>query len=436
MNAKASHSTFHRLESGVRSYSRSFPVVFETARGCKLTDEHGSEYLDFFAGAGALNYGHNPPELKAALIDYLSGDGITHSLDMFTAARRQLLETIEARLLAPRGLRYKVLTPGPTGTNAVEAAMKLARKATGRTSILGFTNGFHGMTLGSLSITGNQSKRGGAGVPLNDTVMAPYCGDMGGDGEQSLRWLEMMLSNPSSGMETPAAVVVECIQGEGGARAATDAWLKGLRELTRKHGVLLIVDDIQAGCGRSGDFFSFESAGIVPDMVTLSKSLSGMGLPLSLVLVKEEHDVFHPGEHNGTFRGFNPAFVTAAAAMERYWSDDRLVRHVRSRSHEARRGLERMAKERGGTVSGRGLMLGLRFPKHETAGLVAKACFARGMVIETAGAHDEVLKLLPPLVITQAELARGLDIIRSAVEEVLGPVVSQAGESTSGEVHA
>lgn len=431
MNAPAV-SPAHPLESAVRSYSRSFPVVFETARGCTLTDEKGHDHLDFFAGAGALNYGHNPPDVKRALIDYLSGDGITHSLDMATAARAQFFDTLQARILQPRGLHYKLMTPGPTGTNAVEAAMKLARKATGRSTIVGFTNGFHGMTLGSLSITGNQSKRGGAGVPLNHTVMAPYCGELGPESGQTLAWLEQMLGNPSSGVDTPAAVVVECIQGEGGARAATDAWLIGVREITKKHGVLMIVDDIQAGCGRSGGFFSFQSAGIVPDMVTLSKSLSGMGLPLSLVLLKPELDVFSPGEHNGTFRGFNPAFVTAAAALDRYWSDDRLMRHVRARSREAREALGRIAEERGGTVTGRGLMLGLSFPVAAQASAVARACFARGLVIETAGAHDEVLKLLPPLVITQAELARGLSIIRAAVAEVCGPLATRSAT----EVHA
>lgn len=432
MTAPPIHATFARLESEVRSYSRSFPVVFETARGCTMTDERGREYLDFFAGAGALNYGHNPPEVKAALLDYLSGDGITHSLDLFTAARRQLLETLEERILRPRGLDYRVMTPGPTGTNAVEAALKLARKATGRDLIVGFTNGFHGMTLGSLSITGNQTKRGGAGVPLGNTVMAPFEGDLGDAPEASLRWLELMLSNPSSGMDTPAAVVLECVQGEGGARAASPAWLRRVRALTRQHGVLLIVDDIQAGCGRSGDFFSFEQSGITPDLVTLSKSLSGMGLPLALVLLRPDLDVFEPGEHNGTFRGFNPAYVTASAALDRYWADDRLVRHVRARSAQAREALERVARGVGARVTGRGLMLGLRFRRASDASAAAAACFARGLVIETAGPHGEVLKLMPPLVVSQAELARGLDILREAVEEVCAPAPTPA----AAEVHA
>ena len=348
---------------------------------------------------------------------------------MMTAAKAELLETIEARLLAPRRLNYKVMTPGPTGTNAVEAAMKLARKATGRTHIVGFTNGFHGMTLGALSITGNASKRRGAGVPLSHTSSMPYYGDLGGDkcsgcpaaGASrccTLDHLERMLSNPSSGLDSPAAVVVECIQGEGGARAASDAWLRGVREITAAHGVLMIVDDIQAGCGRSGDFFSFESAGIVPDMVTLSKSMSGMGLPFALVLLKPELDVFSPGEHNGTFRGFNPAFVTAKAALDRYWADDKLSRHVKARSEQAQRGLHAICQGRDATVTGRGLMLGIRFQHPELASQTARACYERGMLIETAGARDEVLKLLPPLVISQAELARGLDIISAAVDAV------------------
>jgi diaminobutyrate-2-oxoglutarate transaminase len=317
----AETTIFDEIESNVRGYCRSWPTVFETAQGAWLRDESGKDFLDFFAGAGALNYGHNNPVLKSALIDYIAGDGITHGLDMSTVAKRKLLETVRDTLLAPRGLDYKVQFPGPTGANAVEAALKLARKVTGRQTIMSFTNAFHGMTLGALSVTGNAMKRAGAGVPLNHATPMPYDGYFDGATADFL-WMERVLDDSSSGMDRPAAVIVETVQGEGGVNLARDEWLRHLASLCAARGILLIVDDVQMGCGRTGPFFSFESAGITPDIVTLSKSVGGYGLPMALVLFKPEHDVWSPGEHNGTFRGNNPSFTTAQVALEHFWSDD------------------------------------------------------------------------------------------------------------------
>src|SRR5690606_27338444 len=203
----AETSVFDQLESEVRGYCRSWPAVFDTASGCVLRDERGREYLDFFAGAGALNYGHNNPVLKRALIDYIAGDGLTHGLDMSTVAKRALLETLRDLVLRPRGLDYRVQFPGPTGANAEEAPLKLARKVTGRQAVLSFTNAFHGMTLGALSVTGNAAKRAGAGVPLPHATPMPYDGYLGaGD---SLGWMSRMLDDSSSGLDKPAAVIVE-----------------------------------------------------------------------------------------------------------------------------------------------------------------------------------------------------------------------------------
>src|SRR5690554_6246978 len=287
---------FERHESEVRSYCRSFPAVFETAKGAWITDENGKRYLDFFAGAGVLNYGHNPDRLKKALIDYVSADGITHALDMYTTAKRRFIERFQEVILAPRGMDYKLQFPGPTGTNAVESALKLARKVTGRERMVSFTNAFHGMTLGSLAVTGNGFKRAGAGVPLNNTLAVPFEGYLG-DETDTLDYLARMLEDDGSGLDTPAAVIVETVQAEGGINVASIEWLRRLREVTREHGVLLIIDDIQVGCGRTGKFFSFEEAGIQPDMITLSKSLSGYGLPFALLLIQPEHDQWAPGEH-------------------------------------------------------------------------------------------------------------------------------------------
>src|SRR5690606_13013749 len=258
----------------------------------------GEKYIDFFSGAGALNYGHNNPILRERLVEYLINDGVTHSLDLATSAKRRFLEALEDVLLKPRGMDYKVMFPGPTGTNAVEAALKLARKVTGRSNVIAFTNGFHGMTLGSLALTGNGVKRSGAGVSLTDVSHMPYCGYFG-DNTDTIEVLEGYLGDSSSGIEDPAAFVVETVQAEGGVNVASRGWLTRLEHVARKSGALLIVDDIQVGCGRTGPFFSFEPAKISPDIICLSKSLSGYGVPLAVTMMKPELDILSPGEHNG-----------------------------------------------------------------------------------------------------------------------------------------
>ena len=326
-------SVFTAHESEVRSYCRNWPAVFTTAKGSYITDQDGREYLDFFAGAGALNYGHNHPVLKEALLEYISADGITHGLDMATVAKGQFLETFHDKILAPRDLDYKVQFPGPTGTNAVESALKLARKVTGRESIVSFTNAFHGMTLGSLSVTGNSMKRAGAGIPLVHATPMPFDNYLDGTVED-FSWFERVLEDSGSGLNTPAAVIVETVQGEGGVNVARAEWLRGLAELCKRRDILLIVDDVQMGCGRTGEFFSFEEAGIKPDIVTMSKSISGYGLPMALVLIRRDLDVWAPGEHNGTFRGNNPAFITATKAINEFWSDDQLTRDVHRKGRQ------------------------------------------------------------------------------------------------------
>ncbi|ONM50077.1 diaminobutyrate--2-oxoglutarate transaminase [Nocardia donostiensis] len=411
---------FDALESNVRGYCRSWPTIFETAQGAWLRDEDGKDFLDFFAGAGSLNYGHNNPLLKSALIDYITSDGITHGLDMSTVAKRKLLETIRDTLLTPRGLDYKVQFPGPTGANAVEAALKLARKVTGRQTVLSFTNAFHGMTLGALSVTGNAAKRAGAGVPLNNATPMPYDGYFDGT-TTDFQWMERTLDDTSSGVDRPAAVIVETVQGEGGVNLARAEWLRHLSKLCSERDILLIVDDVQMGCGRTGPFFSFELAGITPDIVTLSKSIGGYGLPMALVLFKREHDVWAPGEHNGTFRGNNPAFVTARVALEHYWSDDSLENSTAAKSGKIVDALQQVADANPGlSTRGRGMVHGLVFEDASQAGKVCQVAFERGLLTETSGASDEVVKLLPPLTITDDELDHGLQILTGAVDTVCG----------------
>lgn len=409
---------FEQYESEVRGYCRTFPAVFSSAKGAWMTDISGQRYLDFFSGAGVLNYGHNNDRIKQPLVRYLLGDGITHTLDMYSEAKQRFIQRFNDVILKPRGLSYKFQFPGPTGTNAVEAALKLARKVTGRKTVVNFTNAFHGMTLGALAVTGNSFKRAGAGVPLNNAAAVPFEGFLGKDND-TLAYFEAMLNDSGSGLEMPAAVIIETVQAEGGVNVASMEWLKRLRQITQKHGILLIVDDIQVGCGRTGAFFSFEDAGIVPDIITLSKSLSGYGLPLALVLLKPELDVWAPGEHNGTFRGHCPAFVTATAALD-YWADDQFEKSIRKKSKMVEKRLHDIVEEMGtpADIRGRGLIWGIEFEDPELATKVSHECFERGMVVETAGIDDQVLKLLPSLTMDEADLNTGLDTISQSLAAI------------------
>ncbi|PPK70609.1 diaminobutyrate--2-oxoglutarate transaminase [Actinokineospora auranticolor] len=414
-------SVFETLESEVRSYSRGWPVVFERAVGAHMYDESGKSYVDFFAGAGALNYGHNNPVLKQAVVDYILRDGVTHGLDMNTVAKRDFLESFRDIVLRPRDLDYKVMFPGPAGANAVEAALKLARKVTGRESVVNFTNAFHGMTLGALSVTGNSMKRGGAGIPLVHATPMPYDNYLDGRVPDFL-WFERLLADSGSGLNEPSAVIVETVQGEGGINAARIEWIQGLADLCERHGMLLIVDDVQMGCGRTGPFFSFEAAGITPDIVCLSKSIGGFGLPLAVTLLKPELDVWEPGEHNGTFRGINPAFVAASEALRTYWTDDTLEKGTLAKGEQVERVLLGIAERYPGAdlrAKGRGLARGLRFTDGATAGQVCRHAFERGLLMETSGPDGEVAKVMPPLTITDDELDEGLRILTDSVSATL-----------------
>lgn len=410
---------FTHLESKVQSYSRSFPVEFDHACGAELRDVNGRRYLDFLAGAGSLNYGHNNPILKHALIGYIQQDSITHSLDLHTSAKRRFLLSMRDIILEPRGLDYVMQFTGPTGTNAVEAALKIARKATGRTNVVCFTNSFHGVSTGSLAVTGNQHHRGASGIPLSGTSVFPFDGYFG-EGVDTIGYLDRMLSDPSSGIDFPAAVILETVQGEGGLKSAGTKWLRDLQALCRERRILLIVDDVQAGCGRTGTFFSFETAGVKPDIVTLSKSLSGYGLPIAVVLFRRELDLWKPGEHNGTFRGNNHAFVTGAEALECYWRTGDFADELKAKSdyldHRLRELVDRFSPHLVET-RGRGMMRGVLCADPEGAAKTTARAFFHGLIIERSGPRDEVIKLLMPLTITPAELDEGLDILeRSFIE--------------------
>jgi diaminobutyrate-2-oxoglutarate transaminase len=411
---------FAQLESEVRSYCRSFPTVFTKAKGYKMWDEAGKEYLDFFSGAGALNYGHNEDSMKEKLVNYIMSDGITHSLDMATQPKAEFLETFNEVILKPRNLEYKVMFPGPTGTNTVESALKLARKVTSRTDIISFTNGFHGMTIGSLSVTGNAFKRKGAGIPLQNVVTMPYDSFVN-EGLDTLEYLERFLEDGGSGVDIPAAMILETVQGEGGINAASFEWLQRIEAICKRWGILLIVDDVQAGVGRTGTFFSFEKAGIKPDIVCMSKSIGGYGLPLAITLIRPDLDIWAPGEHNGTFRGNNHAFVTATAALE-FWKDPEFEHNIQKRSERIYSFLESIVEkypEVKGEVRGRGYMVGIGSEVEGLSEKIAAEAFNRGLIMETSGPKDEVFKLFPPLIIDDAGLEAGFEIIEASVKTAL-----------------
>lgn len=410
---------FKRRESEARSYCRGFDTVFTSASGSELTSHEGRRYIDFLAGCSSLNYGHNDPDLKAALVDHIQADGIAHGLDMHTDAKADFIEAFEERILAPRDMPHKLMFTGPTGANAVEAAMKLARKATGRTNIIAFTNGFHGVTQGALAATGNSYHRGGAGTALNDVTRMPYDGYLSGGGDTA-DFLEAMLNDRSSGLDAPAAIILETVQGEGGLNVASRDWLTRVADLAQKAGALLIIDDVQAGCGRTGTFFSFEDMGISPDIVTLAKSISGFGLPMGLVLVKPEHDVMGPAEHNGTFRGNNHAFVTARAALEKFWADEQFQQDIARRAQLVEDGLQTIADMiPGARLKGRGMMRGVDVGSGALAGDICARAFQNGLIIETSGPEDEVVKILAPLTTPDDMLKAGLQILIEASQATL-----------------
>lgn len=413
-------SIFESVESNVRSYCRSFPTVFTKAKGAVMTDEDGNEYIDFFAGAGALNFGHNPDYMNERIIRYLQSDGIVHSMDMFTAPKREFLTYFNEKILAPRGLNYKIQFAGPTGTNAVEAAIKLARKAKGRTNIFAFMGAFHGMTLGAVSLTTDRCSREGAGQPLNNVthIPAPYMFPA----LDTIAYMEQLIIDDHSGVEKPAAIILETVQADGGIHVFEIEWLKRLRALCDKHDILLIADDIQAGISRTGTFFSFERADIVPDIVTISKSIGGCGMPLAMVLFKPELDIWEPGQHTGTFRGNQLSLVAGKAGLE-YFVDNKLDLEVQRKGKIVEKFLREEILPLDSRLSfrGIGLIWGLDFSKFEgdmTKALVS-ACFKHRVIAERVGRDNNTVKLMPPLIIDDTLLIEGLNRVKAALIEIL-----------------
>lgn len=408
------------LESNVRSYSRVFPATFSRARGSIMLTEDGRELVDFLCGAGTLNYGHNNHRIRAALTEYLASDAVIHGLDMATPAKLEFMETFDSVILQERGLQYRFQFTGPTGASANEAALKLSRKVTGRQNIIAFTRGYHGMSIGTITASGNRSYRGSAGILLSGANLMPYDGYFGPDIDTA-EYLRRILMDESGGIDLPAAILVETVQGEGGINVARKEWLQSIQTLAKEVGALFIVDDIQMGCGRTGDFFSFQFAELSPDIVVLSKSLSGYGLPLSMLLIKEELDLWRPGEHTGTFRGNNLALVSATAAINLYWRSRTFSQGVQRTGEHMRQRLEVIASDHGNvfSVRGRGMALGFDCQMAETAEATARKAFEKGLIVERCGPIDQVVKFLPALTIDLETLNRGLSLFEEALAEAV-----------------
>jgi diaminobutyrate-2-oxoglutarate transaminase len=410
-------NVFEERESNVRSYCRAFPAIFTTAKGSRVNDDHGHSYIDFLAGAGALNYGHNNETIKRALVDYILEDGLTHGLDLHTQAKARFLRCLEVEVLEPRGLDYRVQFTGPTGANAVEAALKVARRATGRDGVFSFMGGYHGHSLGALAATANRAHRAGAGTSLPGVTFFPYPAPNAPF--DTLNYIASVLHDTHSGIDLPAAIIVETVQAEGGVVVAPIEWLQRLRALCDDYGIILIVDEVQTGCGRTGPFFSFERAGIVPDVVTVSKSISGYGLPMALTFIRPEFDLLEPGEHTGTFRGNQLAFVAGAVALELY-NSERIEARVATQGRLIAGTLDRTILSLDARLESRGLGMiwgvdtaGID-PSGALAETISKQCFTDGLILERVGRSDTVLKILPPLTIETAELEAGLSILATA----------------------
>ncbi|MFI5616760.1 diaminobutyrate--2-oxoglutarate transaminase family protein [Streptomyces sp. NPDC051567] len=413
-------------ESGARTYANAFGRLLTEGHGARIRDGHGREYLDCLAAAGTLALGHNHPEVLRRVGEYLASGQVQQALDLTTPAKYAYLAALYERLPGEMPQQFKTQFCGPAGTDATEAAVKLFKTATGRRTVLSFHGAYHGMTAGALALTGNLGAKEPVPGLMPDVHHLPYPYDyrcpFGLGGEQGvqvgLTYLDRLLTDPESGITKPAAIFVEAVQGEGGVIAAPPAWLRGLREITARLDIPLVLDEIQAGFGRTGTMWAFEESGIEPDAVLVSKAAGG-GFPLSLLLYHRKYDAWAPGAHAGTFRGNQIALVAGLAGMEVTESEG-LIGKAAAKGELIARLLGRLAAAHPeiGQVRGRGLMwgieivdpqgpadvLGARPADGARAKRVKRACLDHGLLLESGGRHGAVLRLLPPLIISEEEI--------------------------------
>lgn len=409
-------NAFEQLESNVRYYCRRWPVVFATSHGSTIFDEDSKAYLDFFAGAGVLSYGHNNPELVEVALSHLRSGKLLHSLDTFTVEKREFLHTFEELILKPRHMDMVVQTVGPTGATAVEAALQLAQRVTGNRAVLGFEGGYHGMSYRAASVSASLAGRETV-AHIGDFVALPFVKEMTSD---DLDLLDRTLRAGFDG-EKFGAILIEATQGEGGARAFDPDYLSALRLKATELGLMVIADEVQAGVGRTGTFFSFEESGLDPDIVCLSKAISGLGLPMAINLIRRNLDTWNSGEFTGTFRGNNLAFATSTKMLQTYWSDslfEQDTKHKGTLVLDALHAIANTYESLDFSVNGNGLLCGLDVKDTELADQVTRAAFERQLIVETCGAGDKVVKLLPPLTTTDEELRQGLQLLSDAFAEV------------------
>jgi diaminobutyrate-2-oxoglutarate transaminase len=417
-------------ESSAVSYSKGMPMAVDHGKGATLVDADGNVYIDLFSGAGVMALGYSHPEVLEAA--HAQIDKTTHTLDIPTAVREELVATLNTIL--PKELS-RVFFGGPTGSDAVEQAIKLAKFNTGRNEIIAFEGAYHGMTGVSLALTTDSSHRDGIGqlVPGIKFIPYPYeyrnpfgCPDEKVQ-EQAADYLERILEDSHSGYSKPAAVILESVQGEGGTIIPSKIFLQRVREITKKHGVIMICDEIQSGLGRTGKMFAFEHGDIVPDIVTMSKALGGLGFPISAIAYREELNTWPAGKTIGTFRGNMIAFAAGNAGLK--WQlENKIPERAAELGEKAMKKLKAMEEKYDivGEARGIGLMLALemvedsasRKPAAALAKKVRKYAHQRGAMIEVGGHHNNVARFLPPLVIPEVLLMRGLDIIEGVIADL------------------
>ena len=431
------------MESNVRSYPRKLPLAIAKAQGCWVTDVEGNEYLDCLAGAGTLALGHNHPTIIKSIQDTLASGLPLHTLDITTPLKDAFSEALLAYFPGGKD-EYRLQFCGPTGADATEAAVKLAKTFTGRGNVISFSGGYHGMTQGSLALTGNLGAKNAVPNLMPGVQFLPYPHEyrcplgLGGEaGVDALTYyFENFIEDVESGVVKPAAVILEAIQGEGGVVVGPTKWLQKIREVTEKHGILMIADEVQAGFCRSGKMFAFQHADIEPDIVVMSKAVGG-SLPLAVLAIKKKFDAWQPAGHTGTFRGNQLAMATGYASL-RIMSEQDLAGNAQARGDFIRSELNRLAQEFPciGNVRGRGLMIGIeivdeRRPADRMGSLPAdavlaaeiqKACFNNKLLLERGGRNSTVVRLLAPLIITQQECEELIKRFRQSVADALESV--------------
>ncbi|MCW5263384.1 aminotransferase class III-fold pyridoxal phosphate-dependent enzyme [Verminephrobacter eiseniae] len=432
----------HRLhwserESNARTYARGIDRVISKGNLARVYDSNGREYVDCLACAGALPLGHNHPLIQQRVVDFLNSGQLQQALDIATPAKLAFIEQLY-RVLPPAFAKHaKIQFCGPSGSDGIEASLKLFKTATGRRSVLVFQGAYHGMTMGSLGMMGNlEPKQAVSGYPAEIQFLpfpygyrSPFGTNVAETERLSLVYLENLLSDPESGVTKPAMLLVEPIQGEGGCIPVSVEWLIGLRDITARYDVPLVMDEVQTGFGRSGDMFAHEWAGIVPDAIVMSKAIGG-GYPLAVMAYHEKYDKWNPGAHAGTFRGNQIALISGAATLE-YLQRPGVLEMVRVVGLHLQQRLQTLQDRFSciGEVRGRGLMLGVELidPNSEPDALgrpqangtlakaLKRACLEYGLIIESGGRHGAVMRFLPPLIIT----ANDVDIIIQKFEAAL-----------------